>query len=169
MKRLLFFNIVVLFLMSSCSYSFVMNAYPHLKTVQVVPFENLTPEFALAQDFQNFLVERYQRDGRLKISTISPDSRIEGSVKDYRNEILSYDIAGNITEYRVSILFAITMTDMVQSNTIFDNQSMLESATYSPNIPPESSTEHLKTETEAIEKIFENTFENLMKSTLERW
>ena len=169
MKRLLIFFMIVLFTVSGCSYSFVMNAYPHLKTVQVVPFENHTSEFSLAQDFQNFLVERYQSDGRLRISNLSPDSRVEGSVKDYRNEILSYDIAGNISEYRVSILFAITMTDMVQSNTFFDNQSMLESESYSPNIPPDTRTEHLRTEAEAIAKIFDKVFDAIMNSTLASW
>jgi len=166
MKRIYIFCVLVVLLTCGCTYSFFVNAYPHLKTVNVVPFENMTSEYSLALDFQNYLVGKFQSDGKLKISTMTPDSQIEGVVKDYRNEILSYDFGGSVSEYRVSILFSITMTDMVMSDIIFNNQAMLVTEVYAPEstIPDQCTTEE-----QAIESIFEKVYENIINNTLKNW
>jgi hypothetical protein len=143
-----------------------MNAFPHLKTVHISPFENMTSEFALAQDFQSFLVDTFQSDGRLRISTISPDARIEGSILDYRHDILSYDMGGQVSEYRVQILFSLLMTDMIYSQVLYDNRSLLLSEVYTPNaINPE----RLASEGAAVREIFQKAFDIVIKSTLESW
>jgi hypothetical protein len=41
--------ILGLLLLGSCYYSVYSNAYPHLKKIQVLPFENQTTEFGLAE------------------------------------------------------------------------------------------------------------------------
>ena len=82
MKIIRYILVVCAILICGCTYSVFYNAYPHLKTIYVVPFENNTSEYALAQDFQSSLVNQFQSDGRLKISTLSPDARIEGSILD---------------------------------------------------------------------------------------
>jgi len=150
-----------------------MNAYPYLKTVQVAPFENMTSEYALAQDVQNYLVDKYQNDGRLRIATLSPDARIEGSVLDYKESILSYDIGGNISEYRVQMLFSITMTDMVYSQTLYQNASLLVSEVYSPSSSGQAddgvNSVIFTTAEQAQQKIYEKLFDTLMRETLETW
>jgi hypothetical protein len=143
-----------------------MNAYPHLKNIQISPFENSTTEPELAQNFQNYMVNKFQSDGRLRISTIDPDSRIEGTILDYTNDIFSYDMNGNISEYRVSLLLSITMTDLRQQNVMYENKSLLVSEQYSTN---PSSPNQATSETEALEKVFEKTFDTLIRSTLEAW
>jgi hypothetical protein len=146
-----------------------MNAYPHLKTVSISPFENLATEFEIAQNSQNDLVERFQKDGRLKISNINPDVIIEGRVLDYKHDIISYDIAGNISEYRVQILFSIIMTDMVKSEVLFENKSMLMSDNYFPNEADNPGFVRFTTELEAQEGIYKQVFDRLVRSTLESW
>jgi hypothetical protein len=143
-----------------------MNAHPHLRNIQVYTFENETAEYTLAQDFQDFLVNQFQRDGRLRITTIEPDSFIEGSVLDYRHEIFTYDMAGNISEYRVSILFHVKMTDLRMQTLLYENRAMLISETYSPDNP---NPDVLATEGQAIEQIFERAFDNIMRNTLSAW
>jgi len=154
--------------LTACSYSVYMNAYPHLKTVQIAPFENQTSEYALAQDIQNYLVDKYQSDGRLRIATLSPDARIEGSVLDYQENIFSYDIGGNVSEYRVQLLLSITMTDMIYSQTLYENKSLLVSETYSPNGDTTNPLIYT-TATQAQDKIYEKVFDTLMRETLESW
>ena len=158
--------LAVLCLLTACSYSVFLNTYPHLKNVQISPFENETSEYTIAQDFQEHLVNKFQNDGRLRISTIDPDSRVEGSVLDYKNEVYGYNYENNVTEYRVTILFSVIMTDLREEKTMYENKSMMISEVYMPN---SDNPEHLKTENEAIEKVFDKVFDTLIRSTLEAW
>ena len=151
-----------------CSYSVFLNVYPHLRTIHISPFENMTSEYALAQDFQNYLANKFQGDGRMRVATLSPDARIEGSVMDYREDILSYDIGGNVSEYRVSILFSITMTDLVYSEVLYENAALLISEPYSTTIDSDN-PQILTSATQAQEKIFERVFDTIIKNTLESW
>ena len=165
MKKILLF-VVICAMLSSCSYSVFLNTLPHLRNVQISPFENNTHEYALAQDFQNYLVNSFQSDGRLKITTIEPDSFIEGIVLDYRHEIISYDNFGNILEYRVTILFDIKMTDLRMQEVIYENRNLVMSENYSIN--PDN-PDVLSTEAQAQEKVFEKVFDTIIRSTLEAW
>ena len=139
---------------------------PHLRNIQISPFENNTTEDTLAQDFQNYLVNQFQSDGRLKITTMEPDTFIEGAVLDYRHDIQSYDNFGNISEYRVSILFSIQMTDLRMQNVIYENKSLLLSESYSLN---NENPDVLSTEAQAKEKVFEKAFDTIIRNTLEAW
>ena len=165
-KFIIIINLTILLFLLGCSYSVYSNAYPHLKNIQISPFENTTPEYALGQEFQNYFTDKFQKDGRLKVVTIAPDSRIEGTILDYKKEILSYDNAGNISEYRVSILFSVQMTDLKFSQVIFENKAMLITETFSPN---STNPDILTTETQAQNKIFDKVFDTIIRSTLETW
>ena len=143
-----------------------MNAFPHLRYIQINPIENNTPEVALGQDLQNFLVDRFQSDGRLRISTLEPDCRIDGTVLDYRDEIFSYDLYGTVSEYRVSILFSITMTDLSRQTVMYENKSLLQSVNYSPG---SDNPDVFNSVEQAIEEVFEQLFNTLMRNTFEAW
>ena len=167
MKKLLIYLICIYAsLAAGCSYSLFLNTMPHLRNVQIYTFENNTSEYAIAQDFQNYLVNQFQRDGRLKITTIEPDSFVEGTILDYKHEIFSYDNYGNISEYRVSILFSLQMTDLRMQEVIYENKSLLLSEPYSLN---SENPDVLKSEIEAQEKVFEKAFDTIIRNTLEAW
>ena len=164
MKNIIF--ICLLFIVTGCSYSFFMNAYPHLRNIQIDAFENDTSEYIIAQNFQDFLVNQFQRDGRLRITTREPDSFIEGGILDYRHEIFSYDFAGNVSEYRVTILFNIKMTDLRMQEVMYENKSLMLSEAYSPN---STNPNVFTTERQAVDRIFERAFETIIRNTLEAW
>lgn len=166
MKHFKTILIILTLLLGACSYSVYTNAYPHLKNIQIISFENKTPEFQISQDFHNYLVDKFQKDGRLKISTLNPDSQIEGIILDYKREILSYDNAGNISEYKITLLIEIKMTDLKMNSVLYNNQSLLVSENYSPvSTNPNIYT----TEEQALNKIYEKVFDTIMKNTLEKW
>jgi hypothetical protein len=149
-----------------------MNAFPHLKTIEVTAFENKATEPELAQDLQFYLAEKFQSDGRLKISTIHPHVRLEGTVLDYVVEIYGYDIIGTVSEYQVKLLISITMTDLVNSEKMYENTQLLLSEQYSTNFALStglSSNERYTSEDEAKKRIFEKTFDTLISNTLEQW
>jgi len=143
-----------------------MNAFPHLRNIQVDAFENDTAEYRLAQDFQEYLLNAFQRDGRLRITTMEPDSFIEGSIQDFRNEIHSFDMSGNVSEYRVTILFSIKMTDLRMQRVMYENNRLMISENFTPNT--ENPNVHA-TEEDAINRIFERAFETVIRNTLAAW
>ena len=143
-----------------------MNAFPHLRNVQISSFENNTSEYAIAQDLQNHLVSRFQSDGRLRISNLDPDSIIEGTVLDYRSEIIDYDMFGNINTYRLTILFSVQMTDLRMQEVMYESRSLMLSENYSPN---STNPEDITTETQAQNRIFDRLFDTIIGRTLDSW
>jgi len=165
MKKYIPFIIIYL-LLSACAYSVFMNAFPHLRNVQISAFENNTSEYTLAQELQNHLVSKFQGDGRLRISNMNPDSIVEGSILDYRNEIFSYDMFGNVYEYRVTILFSIEMHDLRMQQVMYENKSMMLSESY---FPGSTNPDLLNSENAAQTRIFERLFTTIIQSTLDLW
>jgi len=164
-KKFIIIFIIVLFA-AGCSYSVYTSEYPHLKTIQVIPFENKTSEYYLSQDSQNELVRLFISDGRLKINTQNPDCTLKGSILDYKKKIYSYDNSGNIKEYQVSILFTLEFYDIKYAKIIYESKSLVLSRTYTPN---SNSENILKTKEEAVNKIYSDLFDNIIKNTLESW
>ncbi|HOD53370.1 MAG TPA: LptE family protein [Candidatus Cloacimonadota bacterium] len=166
MVKNFYYIFLLLLLFAGCSYSVYTSEYPHLKTIYIQPFENKTVEYALAQDTQNSLVNAFLHDGRLKINTQNPDSELKGEIIDYKKKIFSYDNAGNVQEYQIQILFSVTFTDLKMSKTIYENKSLLLTKTYNPS---STNVNIEKTEEEAINKIFSDLFDHIIKNTLESW
>jgi hypothetical protein len=97
---------------------------------------------------------------------MEPDSFIEGSVLDFRHEVHTYDMAGNVSEFRVTILFSIKMTDLRLQRVMYENNRLMLSQTYMPNSPnPDVNT----TQEEAIEEIFDRAFQTVLRATLAAW
>jgi len=160
------FKIILLItlLIISCSYSVYTTGYPYLKTILILPVENLTSNYDLLDIAFNSLVDSYEVDGRLKLVGLSPDCQLECSIHDYSNNIFSYS-GSSISEYEVRILFDITFTDLINNTVLWHNSSLVVSERYS--ISEENS--QFKNEIEAQEEIFLNLFEIIMKNTLEEW
>lgn len=163
-------NFITIFLLclvfSACSYSVYTSEYPHLKTIHILPFENKTVEYALSQDIQNALVSKFMKDGRLKINSNQADCQISGEIIDYKKKIYSYDNNGSIKEYQLQILISFDFFDNKNNKSIYSNKSLLLSKTYNPS----STLDNVeKTETEALEKIYSDFFDHIIKNTLESW
>lgn len=172
MVKKFIYSVVVLFILSACSYSVYTSEYPYLKTIHVYPFENKTTEFVLSQDTQNSLVQSFMKDGRLKINTLNPDCEVKGSVLDYKKKIYSYDNAGNIQEYQIQILFSIEFNDLKMNQNIWQNKTLLLTKNYNEKQNTSTSPNTLTlpaSEEEARSKIYEDLFNTIIKNTLESW
>ncbi len=101
-------KVLVILIFASCSYSVYTTGYPHLKTIQVLPLENLTNNYELRDLVFNMLTDSYESDGRLKLVSLSPDCQLECSISDYSNKILTYS-GSTIDEYEVRVLFSVTL------------------------------------------------------------
>ncbi len=148
----------------SCSYSVHSTGYPHLNSVAVIQFENNSSEFTIEEDLQLMLVENFKKDGRLKIVTISPDSQLEGVIKNYSNKVKNISDTG-VDEYEVSIVFDIIFSDLIESNIILKKESIKLSETYS------SSTDltEFTSEVEARDEVFQKLFDDVVINSLDNW
>jgi len=164
-KKIIYF-IVAILLLSGCSYSVYSNAYPHLKRIQILAFDNKSTEFSLGDILINKLSDAYNDDGRLRLVTQSPDCQLEGSIISFSEKIYSYDAANNIQDYIVSISLSLTFSDLVNNNVIFENKSLSISEIYAVS---DESTSRFKTKDDAISEIFAKLFKIIMQNTLESW
>jgi hypothetical protein len=164
-KKFILFSLTVL-LICGCSYSVHSNAYPHLKRIQLMAFENKSSEFSLGDIVINALSKSFQEDGRLRQVTQQPDCQLEGSILSYSEKIYSYDAANNIQDYNVTITFSVTFTDLVNNKVLYDSKSLALSELY---FVSEGSTSRFKTKDEAIQEICSKLFKNIMQNTLESW
>lgn len=159
-------TIVIIFLivLAGCTYSVYSSGYPHLKTISVKSFENITTEYILEEKVFNSLSDSFSNDGRLSLVSISPDCILEGEILDYSNEVLSY-AGSSVDEYQVQILFSVTFTDLQKNIIIWQNQSLLLKETYSASDPNIT----YKTEELAQDKIITDLFDTILRKSLEEW
>lgn len=165
-KKFIIF-IGIFFIMAGCSYSFHSTAYPDLKKILILPFENRTPEYSLGDDILVSLSNSFRNDGRLRPVTILPDCQLEGMILDYSNLVFSYDQSNNVQDYQVKVLFSVTFTDVRKNQVLYENKSLLLSENYS--VLPNNGTSIFKTKQEAEKQIFIDLFQNVLKNSLESW
>lgn len=158
--------IAILLIISGCSYSLRMNQYPHLRDIMIVPFGNDTLELYLEEELRNSVIASFQQDGRLRIAYDNPDSQIEGRLIDYSSTIFGYSLDQNIEEYQVRLVMAITFTDLLRNEVIWENRNLTVTDRYSPH---STETVRWQTEEEARNEIYKEVFRIIIRNTLEAW
>ena len=156
--------VIVVVIISGCSYSVYSTGYPHLKTISVTSFENNTTEYQIENELFLDMSERFDQDGRLRIVTVSPDCRLEGKILDYSNKIYSYNADG-IEQYQVKILFNITFTDLKFNEVIYKDDAVVLQEEYSSA----DDDAEFKTEEEARAEIYKDLFDRILRESLEQW
>ena len=158
------FIMIIIMLITGCSYSVYTTGYPHLKTIQVLPVENYTSNYDLRDIVVNSFIDNFESDGRLKLVGLSPDCQLECNILDYSNKIVSYS-GSSIDEYEVRVLFNVVFTDLKENQIIWENQSLMQSERYSLS----DVNSVYKSELDAQEEISNKLFDTIMRNTLEEW
>ncbi len=164
-KKFILFTLII-FILAGCSYSVYSNAYPHLKRIQLLAFDNKSSEYSLGDIVYNTLSTSYSEDGRLRLVTQQPDCQLEGSVLSFSEKIYSYDATNNVQDYSVVISFSVIFTDLLNNQVIYENKNLTLSEVYAVS---DESTSRFKTKEEAINEICDKLFRNIMQNTLESW
>ncbi len=160
---------LLLFILGGCTYSVYMNAFPHLKTVKVEDFSNDSKEFGIEENLTDILVEDFEKNNQLELVSVSPDVSIQGTVLDYKREVLTFTESDNVEEYKVTILFSLKVIDNVQDKVIWDGKSVLISRNYANQVSEEDSGTIMTSEEEAQTAIFNELYNEIMKNTFEKW
>ncbi len=115
-----------------CGYSFRSPVPAHLKTVYVPTFDNQTREFTLTQQVTENVINEFLNQSRLRLASSAEDADlvVNGTIKDYREEALSYDPgrAANpdVFTRRVIITLDIQLDDRVKDEVLWQNASLQE-------------------------------------------
>ncbi len=159
-------SLLILLSLNGCFYSVYSNAYPHLKKVRVLAFENRSSEFTLGDITLTGLNREIRNDGRLKLVTKEPDCTLEGTILSFSEKIYSYDAANQVQDYQVQMSVSITFTDLVNNKVVYENKNLTVSELYAA---AEGGTAKFGTKEEAINELIVKLYQNILQNSLESW
>jgi hypothetical protein len=92
------------------------------KSVEVLPFNNQTPQPRLGDAVTQALRERLQTDGTYHLATRGGDIVVSGVITGYNREMLSYLNNDVITteNYRIGIIARVTARELATGKVLFD-------------------------------------------------
>lgn len=167
-KALLILCAPAMALAGGCAYSFSGSSLPsHIKTVAIPVLQNETLDYQVADEATQALVDRFIRDNRLKVVTLSEaDAVLEGTIVSYEDKVYSYDRNENPEQYIVVARFALTFKDRVRNREIWKEEALSASQVYSPGgLIPGGPT----SEPDARQQAFEQLANDVLSRTLEQW
>jgi hypothetical protein len=109
-----------------CGYTIGGNLPPHIKTVAVPMFRNLTQQPAIEQIITSAVVNAFSTAGRLKVVPVpQADAILNGEITGYNVEPIAYNSAIDAQEMRLRVTVNIQFRD-VKNNTMLWQQNGLE-------------------------------------------
>jgi hypothetical protein len=112
---------------------------PHIRTVAILPFENLTSEPLLTQQVADALREAVQgRLGLRQASEANADAVVRGTITRYEADIpLSFQPGGvgqrvEVTARRVQLTLRVEIYDQREGRTLWVRESMMVDGEYEP-------------------------------------
>ena len=123
--------------LSACIYGFAGGGLPNIKTVAVLPFDNLTPEPALTKEVNDAVLEAFQRRLGLRLAGESnADAVVRGKVTRYDPDLPLAFQAGpqrtDVTRRQVQITIDVEILDQREGKTLWQRQGLSEVGDYSP-------------------------------------
>jgi len=109
-----------------CGYHLGGNLPPHVKTVAVPVFKNLTQQPGIENTITQAVVEAFANTGRLRVVPVDKaDSILEGEITEYTVESIAYNTSIDAQEYRLRVRVNIQFRD-VRLNTMLWKQNGLD-------------------------------------------
>jgi hypothetical protein len=112
-------------LVGGCGYHFGGNLPPHVKTVAVPVFKNLTQQPGIENTITEAVVSAFANTGRLRVVPIDKaDSILEGEITEYNVESTSYNTSLDAQAFRLQVKVNVQFRD-VRTNTMLWKQNGL--------------------------------------------
>jgi hypothetical protein len=166
MVKRFIYSLLILLSLSGCFYSVYSNAYPHLKKIRVLAFENRSSEFALGDLLLTGLNREIRNDGRLKLVTKEPDCTLEGYISSFSESVYSYDAANLVQDYQIKMVVSVTFTDLINNKVLYENKNLSLTELYAIAA---GGTAKFKTKEEAIDELIVKLYQNILQNSLESW
>jgi hypothetical protein len=110
---------------------------PNIKTVAIVPFDNLTPEPALTQEVQEAVRQAVESRLGLRLSgEATADALVRGKIVRYEPDIPLSFVPGqgqaSVTRRRIQLTVDIEVVDQKAGKTVWQRQGLLVEGDYQP-------------------------------------
>ncbi len=123
---------LALLLLGACTYSFKGSLPPHLKTVSIPLMENSTPEYGIAEELTDLLIERFLREGLLRVADDeTADSRLVTTLRAIDETPFDYDEEEQVRLIKVSIKIFAEFEDLVEGRVLWKG-NFSEWGSYNP-------------------------------------
>ena len=166
MVKKFIYPVLLLLILSSCFYSVYSNAYPHLRKIRILAFENRTSEYGLGDKLLNYLNREIRNDGRLKIVTEDQDCKLQGAILIFSEIVYSYDTANQIQDYQLTMVVSVTFTDLINNTVLYENNALTVTELYAV---AEGGTAKFKTKEEAVEELIAKLYRTVLQNSIEGW
>lgn len=140
---------------------------PHLKTVAIPTFENVTSEYTLEQEITQAVIDRFVRDNHLKIvDEKSADAVVRGKVTQFKNAVFGFSSASEASEFRVTIAVSVVFKDQVKNREIWNDPNLVKTANYYvQDVPGQTASTPLDGRKEAVTKLADE----ILTRSLQSW
>lgn len=161
MKSTWSFIVLVVCLSVGCGvYSFKPSSDSEYKTMAIQRLENETQEHELADQITDLIIDAFIADGSMKVVAPSlADAILAGTFKSYSREPFAYDETDQVSSYRVTMGFEITLRNPVDDSEIWKE-------TFSQYGVYEVVTE---SEEEARQRAIDRLIEEIILKTTKSW
>ncbi len=135
-----------------CGYSARSLLPPHLRTVAVLPAQNLTLQPGLGDQLTDLLITAFNRDHSLRVTTLEQANlSVNVTITSYSRTASVYDENQTISAYELSGTAQVEAEDQVRDETFFSGP-VTAKVTYNPDTETEEAAairlmERLATET----------------------
>ena len=125
--------------LGACLYGFAGGGFaPHIKTVAILPFENLTPEPTLTREVSEAVREALESRLGLRIASESKaDALVRGRVVRYDAEVPVSFIPGqgqaDVTKRQVQLTVDVEIVDQKEQRTVWQRQGLSVVGEYVPS------------------------------------
>lgn len=101
-----------------------------IKTIAIEPFDNQTPEFGLADQVTEAVIDAFITDGNLKVvGSEAADAVLVGSLTGYRRVVNQFDENDQVQSYKVLMDFSISLMNPRDQSEIW-KQTMPQEGIY---------------------------------------
>ncbi len=151
--------------LGGCLYGFAGGGLPpNVRTVAVLPFENLTPEPTLTRDIQDAVREAMEgRLGLRQAGESSADAVVRGTISRYEPDLPvayqgSADTDVQVTQRLVQITVAVEIVDQRSGRTLWERSSLTLDGNYDPG-----------RELEGRQRAFQQLVVNIVEGAQSQW
>ncbi len=140
---------------SGCWYSFSERAFPHIKTVGVVPFENETQEYDVASYATELLTQKLSGSSTYELaSPEAADAFVKGRITSYERKVNTYDENENPIDYVVRVRATVSFVERATERILW--QATVEGYHFFPADGDESEAKK-----HAVEMLIEKIYDRL--------
>jgi len=98
--------------LTGCAYTFHTTLPDHVQSLRVSSFQNDTLEVGLEAELTDQLIQAFASDGRIQVSDAQPDAIVEGKIRSYSRQALSYGSDDGIYQFRMILVADFSCKDL---------------------------------------------------------